>query len=63
MRNLTLDINSLAVESFSADGSVAAAHEPEPNALAPTAWTYGACCYKAGVAACTVVEPCCVATP
>lgn len=74
MSKLTLDLNDLSVESFSANGTVGAAQEPatgtmtyafacEQNGLAPTAWTYGACCYGAGVAACTVKEPCCEVTP
>ena len=73
MSKLTLDLNGLSVESFAANGTVAAAHEPttgtmtyafcQQNALAPTTWTDGACCGEFGVEACTVKEPCCGVTP
>jgi hypothetical protein len=59
MSKLTLDLNTLAVESFSA-------HDPafEQGAVTtPLSLTDRVCCQAAGVEACTVKEPCCVVEP
>jgi hypothetical protein len=59
MSKLTLDLNSLGVESFSAQDPAF-----EPNAATtPLSLTERVCCQGAAVEACTVKEPCCVVTP
>lgn len=59
MSKLTLDLNTLGVESFAAQD---AAFEPNA-ATTPLSLTDRVCCQAAGVEACTVKEPCCVVEP
>lgn len=68
MSKLTLDLNALSVESFSAEDTPAATGESglmtcDLNAVTPLSLTDRVCCQGAGVEACTVKEPCCVVTP
>ena len=59
MSKLTLDLNALGVESFAAQDAFAF----EQNGVTPLSLTDRVCCQAAGVEACTVKEPCCVAEP
>jgi hypothetical protein len=68
MSKLTLDLNALSVESFSAEDTTAATGMSglmtcDLNAVTPLSLTDRICCEAAGVEACTVKEPCCVVEP
>ncbi|HEU4886231.1 MAG TPA: hypothetical protein VFT45_28590 [Longimicrobium sp.] len=59
MSKLTLDLNTLGVESFSAQDPAL----EQGAATTPLSLTDRVCCQAAGVEACTVKEPCCDVTP
>lgn len=67
MSKMTLDLNSLSVESFSANDPAGAAGDVTTfagaNADTPLSLTLRVCCEAIGVEACTVKEPCCDVTP
>jgi hypothetical protein len=63
MPKLTLDLNGLNVESFSADDTAAAnGLTGDHYAVTPFTLTNRICC-EAAVEACTVRNPCCDETP
>jgi hypothetical protein len=68
MTRLTLDLNGLSVESFSAEDTTAAtgmsgAATCGQYAVTPFTLTNRVCCEAVGVEACTARNPCCDETP
>lgn len=60
MSKLTLDLNALGVESFSAQDDFAF---EQNGGVTPLSLTDRVCCQAAGVEACTIKEPCCGLEP